>query len=136
MEDLVTHLHNAINRYSQIRQYLEKIQTEVGTASAELLKMMGEDLTALQESAYQCEQMIGPYVDRQQEWPSHIQSLIDQRELLLQEIRQLHGRVTAKAQDLRSLISHDLQRLGKSHAALSGYRQNQSRQGQIVNNIS
>ena len=136
MKDLVTHLHDAINRYSLIREYLEKIQAEVGTASAGNLQKMGEDLTALQENACQCEQIIGQYLARKQEWPSHIQSLIDQRELLLQEVRQLHSRVTAKAQDLRSLISHDLQRISKSHAALSGYRLNQAHQGQIVNNIS
>ena len=136
MEKIAAHLLNAINRYSRIREFLEGIEDEIGTASDGLLRKMNEDLADLQSQATEYDQMINSTTGNQQVWPSHIQLLFDQRQQLLQDILKINARITTKAKDIQSLIFHDLQRLGKSQAALSGYRQYQDRQGRIVNRTS
>jgi len=136
MQHLEASIRDSIRQYGHILTLLHTINAEIGTASAEELQGMNTALTALQEQSKHHDQALGSRLNSEPVRTEAINSLLEKRERLIQEILQLNKNATAKAMGVKSLLAHEIGILRNGQSALSGYRPQQRHQGRIVNSTS
>ena len=113
---------------------MNKLDQEVGTATAASLSERNNTLTELQSKATQIDQTVIEQLSKQAKSPESLQPLDDQRRRLVAEILFVNKRVTEKAKAVRSYLSFEMKKMRTGMLAMSGYgQQHQLQQGRIVN---
>jgi hypothetical protein len=133
MENLEPVLIKSIQQYERILDFLQKMDTEIGTAAPSMVLELSESLAYLQGHAMQTDQNLLSQLRKQPALPEAMQSLLNRREYVVKEILILNERIKAKSIGIKSLLGHEMEKMRNGISALSGYRQQQQHQGRIVN---
>ena len=134
MQKLEENFLLSIQSYKEILDFLNKLDQEVGTATAASLSERNNTLTELQSKATQIDQTVIEQLSKQAKSPESLQPLDDQRRRLVAEILFVNKRVTEKAKAVRSYLSFEMKKMRTGMLAMSGYgQQHQLQQGRIVN---
>jgi len=122
----------SIQSYEAVLNFLQKIEREIGTASATSLLDLNGTLNDLQARANCIDQTLqGQQI--KQITPALL-DLDNKRMGLIMEIRLTNKRVTEKAKTVRSYIAFKIKRIRTGHLIMNGYGQyHQSSHGRIVN---
>lgn len=129
-------LRQSIEQYELILAFLQKMETEVGTADAVELQELDATLYELQTQAEQFDQILLAKLKNESHKSELIQKLIARHERLLKEVLLVNERITTKASGVKSLISHEIGKLRDGLSAMNGYRHQPHNQGRIVNSTS
>jgi|GEM_PF-733658 len=134
MQKLKENFLLSIQSYKEILDFLNKLDQEVGTASASSLSERNNTLTELQSRATQIDQTLIEQLSKQAKSSEILQPLDDQRRRLVAEILLVNKRVTEKAKAVRSYLSFEMKKMRTGMLAMNGYgQQHQLQQGRIVN---
>jgi hypothetical protein len=133
MKTLEPILIQSIQQYERILDFLQKMDTEIGTAAPSMVLELSESLAYLQSHATQTDKDLLTQLSKQSPLSEAMQSLLNRREYIVKEILTLNERIKAKAIGIKSLLAHEMEKMRNGISALSGYRQQQHNQGRIVN---
>jgi hypothetical protein len=136
MQPAETILLQSIQQYERILSFLQKMDTEVGTASPSTVLEFSKILQELQTIASQTDQILLTEISKQSMQTETMESLLRKREYVVKEILALNESIKAKAIGIKSLLGHEMETLRNGISALDGYRQQQHNQGRIVNSTS
>ena len=124
----------SIQAYEEIRDFLEKLDREIGIASASGMLDTNNRLTELQRRATLIDRSLIEQLSPQAKPPEKLQSLDERRRYLVAEIILVNKRVTEKAKAVRAYLSYEKKKIRTGFMAMSGYgQQHQLKQGRIVN---
>ena len=129
-------LAHSIHQYERILDWMQQMDTEVGTADADALAHFSDGLQELQGEAAADDQMLMARLASNGSAPESTRMLAARREGLLREILALNQRIIEKTARVQALLGHEIKSLGNGLTALNGYKQPQHNQGRLVNGAS
>lgn len=115
IQQVAASLSQAIQHYAQLLKFLQEMDQEMGTADPAALQNFNASLLAFQEQAMQLDQNVSTQLNKKSLENESIQILIGEREALLKEILALNERMTVKASGIKSLIAHEIGKIGRAH---------------------
>jgi hypothetical protein len=128
-------IRQSLDHYSLVMTFLQEMERKIGIASDDELLAMDKALSELHVKAVDFDKALWDFLAQTTEKTALELSLLNQRTNLLQNIVGLNETITTKAAAVKSLIAHELGTLRSGLSALKGYRQQDQRQGSIVNHM-
>lgn len=129
-------LIQSIQQYENILDLLKEMDKVLVTASPDSMLALNTSFMDLQSQAQAIDQVLKDWLSRDAGSTKDLQSLMDTRKRIMQEIFHLNRSLTVKASGLKSLLAHEMGALRNGRTALGGYRQPQHHQGRFFNGTS
>jgi hypothetical protein len=133
MHCLEVKIRHSLYHYGRIMTFLQEMDNTIGIASEAELLDMDRTLSDLHTKAVESDRPLFDCIAQTFEKTELEHSLLNERTKLLKNIIDLNGSIATKADGVKSLIAHELGTLRSGLSALKGYRQQDQRQGSIVN---
>lgn len=127
-------LRSSITRYEEILALFIAINNESGNKNAEALNVLGTEVLQRQEQAEFADQLLMTALEETAP-PASALPLLENRLKIMRQIFTHNQTLSATANNIKSLIAHEIKEMQGGRAALNGYRQTTTSQnGGILNN--
>jgi hypothetical protein len=131
---IVDLLQSSIIRYEAILALFVAINNESGNKNAEALNVLGTEILQRQEQAELADQLLMTALEETAP-PASALPLLENRLEIMRQIYTHNQTLSATANNIKSLIAHEIKEMQGGRAALNGYRQTTTSQnGGILNN--
>ncbi len=133
-EGIAALLQSSIIRYEEILALFVAINNESGNKNAEALNILGTEILQRQEQAEFADQLLMTALEETAP-PASALPLLENRLKIMRQIFTHNQTLSATANNIKSLIAHEIREMQGGRAALNGYRQTTTSQnGGILNN--
>jgi hypothetical protein len=133
-EGIAALLQSSIIRYEEILALFVAINNASGNKNGEALNILGTEILQRQEQAKLADQLLMAALEDTAP-PAEALPLLEKRVEVMRQILTHNQALVSTANNIKSLIAHEIKEMQGGRAALNGYRQaTTSQNGGILNN--
>ena len=126
-------LQLSVDQYEKMAQLLRNLQHQLGEHTDEYIEDFNLAFGELQGKVEQIDQQLSVRLTQADGVAEKCAQRLIRKQELLFEIKGMLDLALPKAMNIRSLLASEIQSLKKGRNALSGYRNNSSNQGRLIN---